>query len=41
MYACQQGHAEVVKILLERGANPNWRAVVCLIIIIIIIIILL
>ena len=24
--ACQRGHTEIAKLLLIRGAHPNWRA---------------
>ena len=35
--ACQRGHTEIAKLLLSRGADPNWRARVNTIIIVIII----
>ena len=30
MWACQNGHFEIVKLLLKHGANIDWRADVML-----------
>ena len=30
LYASDSGHQDIVRLLLQKGANPNWRSAVCL-----------